>query len=376
MGFQDLHLFNLALLAKQGWRLLRNDDSLLYKVYKAKYFPNSSLFEAKAGASSSYVWNGIWEALDCLRKVCRWRVGNGQTIRIFKDPWLPDGVSVSSLIEVDENLKVHSLIDASTGWWNVHMMRALFNPNLIQQILKLQISVNSEDSLYWSHEKTGSFSVKSAYCFLQQNQHLSYWQSSSGNSEAVFWKSLWHLKLPKKMKIFAWKACQEKLPTYLNLKKKYVLDDAACVLCNQAGVGVVLRNHNGEVVVACSKVEKEVSFAEFIEAIALLRGLQLCVQWGVPKLMLKTDCLILVNALNENSECLTDFAFILQDIRRLMAAFQEVKVVHVNRLGNLVAHLLARHVWLINDICMWWDFCPSFISQAIWLDQLAICKDL
>ncbi|XP_042973060.1 uncharacterized protein LOC122304862 [Carya illinoinensis] len=142
-----------------------------------------------------------------------------------------------------------------------------------------------------------------------------------------------------------------------------------------AGIGVVLRDHNGEVVVTCSKVEKEVSSVEFIDAIALLRGLQLCVQWGVPKIMLEIDCLILVNALNANFECLTDFEFILQDIRRLIDGFQEVKVVHVNRLGNLVAHRLARHAWLIDDICMWWDYCPSFVSQVIWLDKLSICKD-
>ncbi|KAG2666985.1 hypothetical protein I3760_15G091300 [Carya illinoinensis] len=233
MGFRDLHLFNLVLLAKQGWRLLRNEDSLLYKVYKAKYFPNSSLFEAKVCASSSYIWKGIWEALDCLRKGCRWRVGNGQTVRTFKDPWLPNCSNVSALVEVDEDLKVHSLIDASIGWWNVHMVRALFNPNLVQQILKLHVSVNSEDSLFWSHEKNGSFSAKSAYRYLQQSQHHSNGQSCSGKFEAVFWKSLWHLKLPKKMKIFAWRACQEKLPTYLNLKKKHVMDDGTCVLCNQ-----------------------------------------------------------------------------------------------------------------------------------------------
>ncbi|XP_042983363.1 uncharacterized protein LOC122312776 [Carya illinoinensis] len=410
MGFRDLHLFNLALLAKQGWRLLRNVDSLFYKVYKAKYFPNSCLFEAKAGANSSYVWKGIWEALDCLRKGCRWRVGNGQTVRIFKDPWVPECPNVSALVEVDENLKVNSLIDGSTGWWDVHMVRALFNPNLVQQISKLQVSIDAEDSLYWSHEKNGNFSVKSAYRYLQHNQYLSNGQSSNGRFETVFWKSLWHLKLPKKMKVFAWRACQEKLPTFLNLKKKHVLDDATCGLCNQgmedaahalffcsevrsvwgvfcsqmdnmqpdlsfwdlanlarvrgsdsllarfiaitwglwyrrnkriyedismhvhvsvnnalslqqeyaqvqlfdvsnqkitkvvrwhpppddflklnidgatfpeysvAGIGVVLRDQQGEVVVACSKVEKEVSSAEFIEAVAFLRGLQLCTQ--------------------------------------------------------------------------------------------------
>ncbi|XP_042980029.1 uncharacterized protein LOC122310214 [Carya illinoinensis] len=156
---------------------------------------------------------------------------------------------------------------------------------------------------------------------------------------------------------------------------KLNIDGATFPEHSVAGIGVVLRDQYGEVVVACSKVEKDVSSDEFIEAVALLRGLQLCIQWGVPKIMLETDCLVLVNALNENSICLTDFAFILQDIRRLMVGFKEVKVVHVNRLGNLVAHRLARHAWLIEDICMWWDYCPSFVSQALWLDKPAICKD-
>ncbi|KAG6688183.1 hypothetical protein I3842_11G111700 [Carya illinoinensis] len=60
MGFKDLRLFNLALLAKQGWRLLRNEGSLLYIIYKARYFPNTRLFEAKVCFNSSYVWKGIW----------------------------------------------------------------------------------------------------------------------------------------------------------------------------------------------------------------------------------------------------------------------------------------------------------------------------
>ena len=38
MGFKRLQQFNLALLAKQGWRLQTCQNSLLYRVLKAKYF--------------------------------------------------------------------------------------------------------------------------------------------------------------------------------------------------------------------------------------------------------------------------------------------------------------------------------------------------
>jgi hypothetical protein len=40
MDFRDLLCFNKALLAKQGWRLLTNLDSLAAKIIKAKYYAN------------------------------------------------------------------------------------------------------------------------------------------------------------------------------------------------------------------------------------------------------------------------------------------------------------------------------------------------
>ena len=44
MGFQDLRSFNLAMLAKQGWKLLQEDGSFIYRCFKSKYFPRCNFF--------------------------------------------------------------------------------------------------------------------------------------------------------------------------------------------------------------------------------------------------------------------------------------------------------------------------------------------
>ena len=54
MGFKDLKAFNLTLLAKQGWRISQDIDSLSHQVLKAKYFPDSTFLEAQLGKNPSY----------------------------------------------------------------------------------------------------------------------------------------------------------------------------------------------------------------------------------------------------------------------------------------------------------------------------------
>jgi hypothetical protein len=48
MGFRELHIFNLAMLARQSWRMLQNPSSLCAVVLKALYFPDASILQAKA----------------------------------------------------------------------------------------------------------------------------------------------------------------------------------------------------------------------------------------------------------------------------------------------------------------------------------------
>ena len=55
MSFKDLCKFNDTMLAKQVWWLVHDTNSLFYRIFKAKYFPSSTVIEAKA-TSRSYDW--------------------------------------------------------------------------------------------------------------------------------------------------------------------------------------------------------------------------------------------------------------------------------------------------------------------------------
>ena len=71
MGFRDLKAFNLALLAKQGWRILANQNSLVHRIFKAKYFTNNTFLEAKLGRRPSYAWRSIMAAREIVGRGSR-----------------------------------------------------------------------------------------------------------------------------------------------------------------------------------------------------------------------------------------------------------------------------------------------------------------
>ena len=89
MGFRNLQAFNLALLAKQAWRILSNPSTLVDRILKAKYFPFSDILHAELGSNPSFTWRSIFNSLEVLRCGTRWRVGNGRLIHIWEDKWLP-----------------------------------------------------------------------------------------------------------------------------------------------------------------------------------------------------------------------------------------------------------------------------------------------
>jgi hypothetical protein len=68
MGFRDLYAFNIAMLAKQGWRLIHKPESLCGQILRARYFPNGDIFKAGAVRGMSYTWRSILKGLTLVKK--------------------------------------------------------------------------------------------------------------------------------------------------------------------------------------------------------------------------------------------------------------------------------------------------------------------
>lgn len=144
LGFKEIKKSNMALLAKQVWRMLENLDSLCYKVFKACFFLDCSILDAKESALGSYAWKCILIAREVIEQGMVWRTGDGRSVCIKEDKWLlgPVARSVSSpLPDIPPDAKDHSRIDVDEHKQRAELIQELFLPHEAQMILSIPLSI-------------------------------------------------------------------------------------------------------------------------------------------------------------------------------------------------------------------------------------------
>jgi hypothetical protein len=238
MGFRDLVLFNKAMLAKQWWRFIQNPTSLTAQIFKAKYYPSGDFLGAALGNRPSYVWRSIWQARELLSQGLIWRVGDGKSIKIWGDRWLPTPHTFKVQTcpqSMDCNSLVASLIDPLTKTWNSELLQEVFQHEEALVISNIPLyPLQPPDRLIWRGTTNEVFSVRSAYHLGKELQDNMAAQSSISRQDQDVWKPLWALIVPNAVRNFAWRACHEVLLTRANLRRIKVVEVATCPCCESA----------------------------------------------------------------------------------------------------------------------------------------------
>ena len=228
MGFKNLKHFNLALLAKQRWRLQIGHDSLIYRVLKAKYFPRCDFVHASIGNNPSYTWRSIMAAQSLVKYGLRWRVGNGASICTWEDRWLPipsTCIITSPRLFLHSDTQVQDLINVATAEWKSTVIDALFLPHEADVIKSIPISSHSSPGkLIWMETRNRVFTVRSAYKLVVTRSFPSNRGTILDNSNLRrFWRRIWSIPMPHKILHFVWRACRDALPMKNNLLRGKII---------------------------------------------------------------------------------------------------------------------------------------------------------
>ena len=169
LGFRDIELFNLALLARQAWRVLQSPDSLSARILKARYFPATEFLQADLGSRPSQVWRAILDGRDTLKQGIIKRIGTGEATDPWNDNWLPrDGrLRPIACLAAHAPSRVSEFIDRTSATWNCEKLKECFLPMDVEAILNLPLSTrNQQDEWAWHYDRKGVFTVRSAYKML------------------------------------------------------------------------------------------------------------------------------------------------------------------------------------------------------------------
>jgi hypothetical protein len=109
----------------------------------------------------------------------------------------------------------------------------------IQYIQAIPLSsIPFDDEWAWFFEKSGSFTVRSAYRMINSiKRRREMWldhQAGISNiqEEEGAWTKLWQLKVPSKIKVFLWRLARHSIPTADVLHKRNMSTIVGCQLCH------------------------------------------------------------------------------------------------------------------------------------------------
>jgi hypothetical protein len=194
------------------------------------------VLKANPGNNPSYAWRSIAQAIWIINKGSVWKIGNGQSVNVMKDNWLPfqNGYNIiTPSSNATNHLMVKDLIQSSQFDCNYSLIQELFLPIDFNQIIQLPIiHHDKQDEIMWMFEDSGQYTVKSGYKALQIWKARSDQNPSTSMNNEKLWQKIWALSTIPRHKTILWRILNNSLPVRTELNQRGVNCPLLCPRCN------------------------------------------------------------------------------------------------------------------------------------------------
>ncbi|XP_044346357.1 uncharacterized protein [Triticum aestivum] len=126
---------------------------------------------------------------------------------------------------------VEDLINPYNGDWNREVLQNNFLPIDAAAVQMIPLGRMEEDNWAWHLERSGNFSVRSAYRAMLGARQQTNNPASSAGDDRTFWKKLWKMPVPPNVRNFWWRVIRKFIPCRSILKERRIEQISFCEDC-------------------------------------------------------------------------------------------------------------------------------------------------
>ena len=150
---------------------------------------------------------------------------------------------------------------------------------------------------------------------------------------------------------------------------KVNFDGATFKEFRMAGLGIVIRNSLGQPIASLSELVNLPYSSDIVEAMVAARAIHFAQEIGLNSFILEGDSETVIKSLRSNDDSFSPFGHILAAAKATTETNCCISFSHIRRLGNSVAHNLAKHARHVRGSSVWMEDVPPHLQVVLSADN-------
>ena len=134
---------------------------------------------------------------------------------------------------------------------------------------------------------------------------------------------------------------------------------------NRIGLGVVVGDHQGQVLASLSENVPLPPPSDDVEALSAAWAINFAAELGFSSVIIEGDSEAIIKALKSNEESLAIYGHMISAVRPAIDAFRNISFSHTRWQGNAIARNLVRHV---SGYLVWMEDVPPHVRDVLIAD--------